>query len=85
VELLDSDFSQSDAKLLSQLYNLYDEKLIENSILIPVDDKNFVFSKDDAKKLTEQQMDTLETLSQHTELHNPVFVTIDKEGALVVD
>jgi len=85
VSLLDSDFSGADTKFLTQLYNMYDEKLIEDSVLIPVDKKNFVLSKADACKLTEQQMDTLEALSQHSELHNPVFVSIDEEGALLID
>jgi len=85
VSLLDSDFSGTDAKFLTLLYNMYDEKLIENSVLIPVDKKNFVLSKADACKLTEQQMDTLEALSQHAELHNPVLVSIDEEGVLLID
>ncbi|KXG90561.1 hypothetical protein HMPREF3232_00488 [Fannyhessea vaginae] len=44
-----------------------------------------VFSKSDSELLTEKHFNVLLTLAENEELHNPVFVDIDKEGRLLVD
>lgn len=85
VDLAEEDFSKADAELLTELKNLYSDDIVKNSRVIQIDDRYFVFSKEDAVTLTEQQMDTLVSLARHKELLNPVFVTINDGGCLIVD
>lgn len=85
VELNETDFSQEDYKITHMLENMYPDSLVEDSAIIHIDNKYFVFSKKDIKKLTEQQADTLSALVEEAELQNPIFVTIDESGRLNVD
>ena len=85
VELDESDFSEEDAKLVALLEEMYPNDLIENSHIVPLDNHYFLFSKEDAATLTEQHFDTLSELANTESLHNPVYVSIDEEGRLIVD
>ena len=59
--------------------------MVENSKVVCLDRKCFVFTKVDAQRLTGEHFDILLTLAENEELHNPVFVDIDDEGRLIVD
>ena len=85
VDLDESDFDYSDEKLISTLNMICSTDMIENSTIIPLDKKYFIFSKSDAELLTEKHFDVLLTLSENEELHNPVFVEFDEEGRLLID
>lgn len=85
VELDESDFSEEDAKLVALLEEMYPNDLIEHSHIVPLDNHYFLFSKEDAATLTEQHFDTLSELANTESLHNPVYVSIDEEGRLIVD
>lgn len=59
--------------------------MVENSTIINLDKKYFVFSKSDSELLTGKHFDIMLTLAENEELHNPVFVDIDEEGRLLID
>ena len=85
VRLEESDFNSYDKELMQKLSDMYPMQLIENSKIINMDKKYFVFSKENAEKLTEEHSDTLLILSENSDIYNPVFVELDEEGRLVVD
>lgn len=85
VELCEEDFSLQDIQLIKALDQMYPLSMIMNSVIIPVDNIHYVFSKADAEKITEQHFDTLLAIAYSGELQNPVYVTIDSEGRLLVD
>lgn len=85
VELYEDDFNDADLSISKTLEEMYPDEMVHNSIIIPIDEKYFVFSKNTAKQLTEQHMDTLSSLAMQNDLHNPVFVEIDETGGLCVD
>lgn len=85
VRLEESDFNSYDKELMQKLSDMYPMQLIENSKIINMDKKYFVFSKENAEKLTEEHSDTLLILSKNSDIYNPVFVELDEEGRLVVD
>ena len=64
---------------------MYPTEMVENSTVIKLDEKYFVFSKSDARCLTERHFDTLLTIVENEELYNPIFVNMDNEGRLIVD
>lgn len=85
VELTENDFNACDDTLGKMLERMYPDYMIQNSVIIPIAEKYFIFSKQDAARLTEQHFDILSVLSAHEDLHNPVFVEIDSEGGLCID
>ena len=85
VDLDKSDFNSHDEKLIDTLDKMYPTDMIENSAIVNLDKNYFVFSKSDSELLTEKHFNVLLTLAESEELHNPVFVDIDKEGRLLVD
>lgn len=85
VTLEEKDFNDADRILVQQLINRYPLSLIDDSDVIHLNNKYFVFSKSDIPKLEEQHYNVLAMLSEKEELHNPVFVEIDNEGRLIVD
>ena len=66
------------------LSSMYSPSLVKNNVIIPVENKYFVFPQSDAQKLTEQHYDVMGAIAADTSIHNPVFTTIDEEGRLVV-
>ena len=85
VTLDESDFNKHDENMICLLSEMYPIDMINNSTIISTDCNYFVFNKKDVPKLTEQHFDTLSTLSEQENLHNPVFVEIDEKGILVID
>ena len=71
--------------MVKQLYSLYPTDLIQQSSIISIGNYNFVLRKDDLDRLTDDQYAILSLISETTELHNPVYVEVDKEGRLIVD
>lgn len=86
VTLDEEDFNQHDIDMMQKLYDMFSIDEIRNSKIISTDKHYFILNKSDYAKLTEQQMDTLFTLSNSdTELNNPVYVEIDEDGRLLID
>lgn len=85
VDLYEEDFNKSDEIMIRLLDKMCPIELINNSEVFSLDKNYFVFSKKDAHTLTERHFDTLMTLAEQENLHNPVYVEIDTEGRLVID
>ena len=85
VALSENDLNENDKNILRQLEDLYSLDLIRSSKIICINDMFFVFDKNNIKNLTEEHMDTLCLISKNEDLHNPVFIEIDKDGGLTID
>ena len=85
VPLRDSDFSGEDQHRIRMLLQMYPISLIENSVVMAVQGRRYIISREDSRKLTAQHQDTLSRVAADPELMNPVFVTIDEEGRLLLD
>lgn len=85
VDLDEDDFNDDDMVIIKTLESMYPMSLVENSVIISVNTKNFVFDKNAVHRLSEQNVDTLGILSTYEDLMNPVYVSIDEEGRLIVD
>lgn len=85
VELSEKDFNHADLSITRALEEMYPDEMVKNSCIIPMGEKYFIFSRDDAKRITEQHVDTLSCLAEQSILHNPVFAEINEEGGLCID
>lgn len=85
VPLDESDFSERDANIMSQLEYIYPTSTIDNSDIIQSGNKIFIISKMDYKRMTAQQMNTLQSLSSEESINNPVYVRISDGGTLLID
>ncbi|WP_072536151.1 hypothetical protein [Lactiplantibacillus plantarum] len=83
VALEDSDFSENDINMMKTIKNVYPHEMIRNSKIIEIGKNSFIFSKDDAKKLSPGQIDTLQALAKNENLDNPVYVEVSGERLLV--
>ncbi len=82
VDLQDADFSDKDRELITLIGKMYDVDKILDSKIVHCNNKYFVFSIRDSKRLTEQHYDDLFKLADNEDLLNPVFTEIDDEGVL---
>lgn len=85
VELNEGDFNESDYFITRTLEQMYPIEIVQNSRVIAVGEKYFVFREKDIEFLTEQHFDTMAFLADREDLHNPVYVEIDSEGRLCID
>ncbi len=85
VSLSESDFNEHDYDMIRMLGEIYPVDMIKSSEIVKVDNYYFVLSEEDFTKLTEEHLDVLMSLTDNAKLHNPVFVSIDEEGCLLID
>lgn len=85
VSLEEKDFGEEDVRIITALDQMYPIHMINDSVVYDIDSCYFVVSKEDAKKLSEEHFDILSSLVEKETLHNPVYVSIDKEGRLLID
>ena len=85
VSLSESDFNEHDYDMIRMLGEMYPVEMIKVSEVMRVGNFYFVLNKADLTRLTEEHLDVLMSLTNNAELHNPVFVTIDEEGCLLID
>ena len=85
VDLYENDFNRDDESMMRLLDEMYPIDMVNNTDIIHLDNKYFVFAKSDSSKLKEEHFDTLMTLAEQDSLNNPVYVEIDEEGRLLVD
>lgn len=85
VALKVSDLNAADLKIAKTLEMMYPIEMIDNSKIIKVDNRYYVISEDDEKKLSQENYDTLYSLANNKELNNPVFVKVDEKGVLLID
>lgn len=84
IPIVDSDITARDIATLKQISPEYP---LENSDyhVIDMQNKKFVVSASDYKKLSEIHYDLLEQLSNEDSLFNPVYISIEEDGGLLVD
>lgn len=85
VSLSESDFNEHDYDMIRMLGEMYPVEMIKSSEVMRVGNSYFVLNKSDFTKLTEEHLDALMSLAGNSELHNPVFVSIDEGGCLLID
>lgn len=85
IQLLETDFSEQDASIVSNMATAFPYEFVDSVKVINVMEKNFVLPNQDAEKLTPEQYDILFQLCSESELENPVYAYIDEDGAIVVD
>ena len=84
IPILDSDITVRDIAILKQISPEYP---LENSDyhVIGMHNKYFVISTSDYNNLSEAHYDVLEQLSNEVDLFNPVYISIEEDGGLLVD
>lgn len=72
---------------LSRVREMYSEEYIDSVEVIPVDNKRFVIRKEERPKLPENYLETLKTVTKEAneELLNPVYLSVDEDGTLLLD
>lgn len=85
LSLDEKDFNEADQSLIMNLYNMYSVDLIDSSKVFQINEKYFVFNKDQYDLLTKEHKEILQELSLNKDLINPVFVEIDSDGGLLID
>lgn len=86
VPLSENDLNTQDIELLHKIENMYPISLIDNSYIEKIGSYSFLFKKEDVNKLDENHIDILNDLIKDgAELHNPIYVEIDKDGSLLID
>ncbi len=67
--------------------NSFDQSTIKDSQIIEIQNKIFLFEKEEFKQLRPEHYDTLDLLvEKHKDLlENPVYVEIGSEGELIID
>ena len=78
-----SDISSEDKEKLKKIYKT--ALLIDNFKIIKIANKIFLIKKEELNDLTDEHYEVLDLLSQENELINPVYLSIDGEGVLLVD
>lgn len=80
------NLSENDELLVKSTHCLPNERAMNNTEAIIIEDHLFLFSKEDFNALTDIHKDTLETLVESkVDLDNPVYISIDEDGVLLVD
>ena len=88
VSLYESDFNESDTKIIEMLSCMYPVEMVRMSEVIQLDNFYFVISKEDFKTFTEEHIDILLSIIQNEDakkhLNNPVYIEIEG-GKLIID
>lgn len=80
------NLSKNDELLVKSTHCLPNERTMNNTEAIIIEDYLFLLSKEDFKSLTDTHKETLETLvDSKVDLNNPIYTAIDKDGTLIVD
>jgi hypothetical protein len=85
VELDERDFNENDVSITQQLKDAFPLSMVENSIVVALGRNSFIIPKEDEAKISEQHYDALFAISQSGQVENPVYASIDENGAIVVD
>lgn len=78
-----SDISKKDKEKLKKIFKT--TLSIDNFQVIKIANKIFLIKKEELNDLTDEHYEVLDLLSQENDLINPVYLSIDKEGVLLVD
>jgi hypothetical protein len=88
VGLDESDFNENDISLLNTLKTAYSDEYIDSVSVFSIDDKSFVITKKDAEKLSKlpkESKDSLFVIAKDKSLFNPIYISLDSDGVIIVD
>lgn len=85
VPLSKQDFNENDKELVTTFRTMYTDEYINSVVVYPVYGKNFIIQRDEYERLTDEQFEVLMILANQEELVNPVYVSIDEDGVILVD
>ena len=72
-------------KMIEALYSMYSIDFILNSNIVALGNYYFVIQQTESNRLTADHYHTLAVLANRADLRNPVFVSLDDKGQLIVD
>lgn len=85
-KIISDNLSKNDELLVRSTHCLPNERAMNNTEAIIIEDHLFLFSKEDFNALTDTHKETLETLvDSKVGLDNPIYTSIDEDGGLIVD
>ncbi|WP_192943089.1 hypothetical protein [Staphylococcus cohnii] len=84
IPIYESDITVKDQKLVDEMLKSTVNKNIDEYKVIKIEDKIFLIKLDELELLKEDHNQTLELLSQNSELINPVYITFE-EGVMLID
>jgi len=85
IPLDEKDLNSSDADFLLSLREMYPIEYIDSVKVIQISGKSFIINHSDVERLTEEQCSLFTTLAKDDNLTNPVYVTLDEDGVVLVD
>jgi len=85
VPLYEEFLSENDIQKLLFFKEIYTPDFINSTEVLNVDSKNFLIPKKDLNRLTSEHIEVIEKLSYNKELTNPVYLSIDEDGVILVD
>ena len=71
--------------MIEALYSMYSIDFILHLNIVTLGNYYFVMQKTESNRLTADHYHILSVLAHRTDLHNPVFVSLDDKGQLIVD
>lgn len=78
-----NDISKEDKENLKKIFKT--TLSINNFKIIKIANKIFLIKKEELNKLTDEHYEVLDLLSEENDLINPVYLSINEEGVLLVD
>lgn len=84
IPIIESDITEKDIALFNQIIPEYPIKNPGYHVIV-MNNKRFVTSDEDYKRLSEVHYNTLEKLSNEDNLFNPIYISIEEDGGLLVD
>lgn len=72
---------------VSRVREMYSEEYIDSVEIIPVDNKRFIINKGEKSQLPQNYLETLKTITKEAneDLLNPVYISVDADGTLLLD
>lgn len=84
IPIIESDITEKDIALFNQIIPEYPINNPGYHVIV-MNNKRFVTSDEDYKRLSEVHYNTLEKLSNEDNLFNPIYISIEEDGGLLVD
>lgn len=85
VPLSENDFTETDATSLRAIETAYPESYIDSVETYSINGKTFVYFKDDKELLSDKVLDTLNEVSLDSDFDNPVYISFNEMGELLLD
>lgn len=85
VPLSKEDFNSEDISMVNALKQMYPKEYVDSVSVLDLEKKSFVLNKDDLQKCTDDHLDAFLKLAENETLDNPVYVSFDENGVMILD